>query len=485
MGIIDRTIATIQSQLDEGSQADENIAAALLAHTNAADPHAQYQTSGEVTEAVSIVIASHNSASDPHPQYQIASEIETAINAAVGLLNKSSIGLPNVDNTADIDKPVSTATAAAIADIKSQTINITESRNSQASDDGNYLVNATGSNYTYMLVSGMGENFGVVLIQQSTGTITIAAGSGVTFVGDSFATSEIGNIIYVIWLTGETYLVKIVSGVGFSILAPTTYSGLASLTPSAYTGQSVLVTDVGVNGSVFTSNGTKWVPPTKIQVINGGAGWIVPSLTAANAATYSQTGTTLTVTSTGHNIPATENGGFVYLAIASGLATAGWFSNFTWVSANSFTCTNLESLSTSGEVNTNTAETTITPLTKLLNGGLIGVNGALTLDICGANTSSANLKTRKVKLSGSVVNSNAISNSNQIRLVSLVRNRNNLSKQFSTGYIQLNFVSSSVYLEATVDTSSDCNLTFTVQMAAASEYASIKSIYVELAANDN
>jgi len=87
--------------------------------------------------------------------------------------------------------------------------------------------------------------------------------------------------------------------------------------------------------------------------------------------TYSQSGTTITVTLTSHLIPASViDGCKVHLTISTGGATTGWFTNFTRIDANTFQCTSSVSQSTSGNLGTNTAETYI-PWTYTYPAGLL------------------------------------------------------------------------------------------------------------------
>jgi hypothetical protein len=166
------------------------------------------------------------------------------------------------------------------------------------------------------------------------------------------------------------------------------------------------ISDIGVNGSLWYNNGTTLDPIERILLQNNNKGWIVPSMLAANAATYSQSGTTLTVTATAHTLIAALNGADIYLVIgtvSTGVAPTapvytGWFTNFTYVDANTFTCTAGNSQTGTGAVNTNLAETTITELTYTLKGGLLGLNGGLACWQATAASSEASTKSAKFYL---------------------------------------------------------------------------------------
>lgn len=81
-------------------------------------------------------------------------------------------------------------------------------RSAAAADDGNILVNSGASNYTLTIPSGLPQDFGVALLQSSTGTCTVAAGGGVTLIGSTLATTSAGDLLAVIWVADNTYVVK-------------------------------------------------------------------------------------------------------------------------------------------------------------------------------------------------------------------------------------------------------------------------------------
>lgn len=91
----------------------------------------------------------------------------------------------------------------------SQSPNITGSRNASQNDDGKIIINATANNYTFTVPSGLPNSFGCALVQSSTGTVTAAAGAGVTFIGSTVATSAAGQILVLVWAATDTYIVKV------------------------------------------------------------------------------------------------------------------------------------------------------------------------------------------------------------------------------------------------------------------------------------
>lgn len=96
----DPNFATTMTNALAGKEASGTAAAAIAAHVAASDPHTQYLTESDAaaTYATTAALSAHaGSTSNPHS------------------VTKAQVGLGNVDNTSDANKPVSTATATAIA----------------------------------------------------------------------------------------------------------------------------------------------------------------------------------------------------------------------------------------------------------------------------------------------------------------------------------------------------------------------------------
>lgn len=237
-----------------------------------------------------------------------------------------------------------------------------------------------------------------------------------------------------------------------------------------------------VDGMEYTSNGSQWFArPIILQSV--GKAYMVPSLAAANAATYTQSGTTITVTSTSHTLTNARDGADVYLAIADGLATAGWYSNFTYVNANSFTCTSTISQTTSGTVNSNTSATTITPLSYVLPGGSMGPNGVLEVWTLVSMTGSTNTKTINSLLGSSniknIAHAGSVVGSSERRLVS---NRNNQAKQALTNVNIYEAIggTTSAMTTLTIDTAVNQTISHKLTVAAANEFACMEHVQLIL-----
>jgi hypothetical protein len=78
-----------------------------------------------------------------------------------------------------------------------------------ADESGTVFSNNSASNYTLTIPAGLSVNFSIGGQQTSTGTVTLAAGAGVTFIGATLATAAAGDTIVAI-PTGvaDTYNIK-------------------------------------------------------------------------------------------------------------------------------------------------------------------------------------------------------------------------------------------------------------------------------------
>lgn len=173
------------------------------------------------------------------------------------------------------------------------------------------------------------------------------------------------------------------------------------------TGQTIFITDIGTNGTVFVASATRW------EHISMGVAWnYYPShtqrrflLIGGSGGTYSQTGNTITVTMP-HTITSAQNTASVHLTISTGDALTGWFANFTYVDANTFTVESTVSQSTSGNLGTNTAETFV-PLVPVIPTGMLDLFGDLIniVNQC-LSTASAGTKTWRAYLNDIALTAN-------------------------------------------------------------------------------
>lgn len=259
-----------------------------------------------------------------------------------------------------------------------------------------------------------------------------------------------------------------------------------ALKPSAAAlgqGRTIFISDIGVNGSWWYSDGTQWIPEQPIVLVQESGGWLVPALITGDAATYSQSGTTVTVTSTGHNMTNVLNGHSVYLDISTGTAAAGWYTNFTYSSANAFTCTSATSLTTSGAVLTRTAATTVTPISYTIPAGILGPTGVIEITTLSSVFDSINDKTLAAKLASTSVATRLLTTSGGVAQeethrvflkTAATQVANNASSVGDAGE------SANAIARTTVDFSADVAGTFAITVATASEWAALEAVQVKL-----
>lgn len=88
---------------------------------------------------------------------------------------------------------------------------LTGSRDSLASDSGDPIANDSASNYTVNIVANT-IGAPTTFQQESTGTITLTAGSGVTFIGATLATTGAGSMLTVIPTTTRNRYIVVKGG---------------------------------------------------------------------------------------------------------------------------------------------------------------------------------------------------------------------------------------------------------------------------------
>lgn len=248
----------------------------------------------------------------------------------------------------------------------------------------------------------------------------------------------------------------------------------------------VFISDVGIYGSLWVSNGSTWAPTGPIVLHNTYYGIIFPSLVAANAATYSQSGTTLTCTSTAHNIPsAGTSGKSVYLtpgtpSTGAQLAT-GLYTNFTYVDANTFTCTSTVSQTGTGPLNTQTSAIVTPGVSVTVPGNLLGLNGfldATTTHMCNA---SAGTK-RFSFLYDTLVFKNPIVSSSNIAFQDThrVQNVNSAAKQiaYPPGGVGFTGGSTIALSTGTIDSTVNKLITGTLTLGSASDYITLEHLTI-------
>jgi hypothetical protein len=219
----------------------------------------------------------------------------------------------------------------------------------------------------------------------------------------------------------------------------------------------------GLKGDPGT-NGTNGINGT-VTVGRSALGWI---LFGGAAATYAQSGYTVTVTKTTHNLTAAaHNGQSIYLTQSTGTFTTEMCTNVQWVSANSFTCTSAVSRNTSGNLGSPTG-LEITLATVKVPANLLGATGGLTINAgYSCFLDATNGVTIKAKYGGTAL----------ITLANVTNNQNfwvNDFKLYNRGVTNKQVAASGDWINnqgkgysapdfMTVDTTQDSYVTFTVQ----------------------
>lgn len=210
------------------------------------------------------------------------------------------------------------------------------------------------------------------------------------------------------------------SGAFFGVIEPvkklpdsTLATIAADYDPTTYDGYSIKATDLGREGIVLYASDGRWrlYGGTNIMTTLDPGDILFPGLMPSGvAATYSQSGTTITVTSTGHGLQSWMNGSRVHLTQGTGTFVTEWCTNFTRVDANTFTCTSAVSQTTSGDLGTNTAET-YSPLEYVLPDLDFQFGDYVQPQIADQVRTTTGTKTRRTYLNSALIAANVTTNS--------------------------------------------------------------------------
>lgn len=256
---------------------------------------------------------------------------------------------------------------------------------------------------------------------------------------------------------------------------------------ASFVGQAI-ISDVGINGSLWYSNGSVWVRESLITLYNTYLGIIFPSLAAANAATYSQSGATVTVNCAGHNIPATvHNGKSVYLTPGAPSTGAqlptGLYTNFTYVDANTFTCTASASQTGTGPLNTQTSAITVTGFSVTVLGGLLGLNGFV--DVYNFSMCNASAGTKRISFlydTFSFKNPSPTSTTLAVQETHRFQNVNNVAKQIAhaVGSVGQSGPGTVTPVTSTINSNVDKNITAQVTLNTALDFITLEHVSIAL-----
>jgi len=134
-------------------------------------------------------------------------------------------------------------------------------------------------------------------------------------------------------------------------------------------------------------------------------------------------------------------------------------------------------VSTTGDTTENTLATITIP------GGAMGANGVVRITSVFSYTTSANVKTLKVKFGGTAYQSTTVTATASVRYQSQIQNRNSVSSQVGGHTAGLFSTSTIAPVTSSVDTSSDVTILITGQNGLSSETITLESYLVEVIYN--
>ena len=204
---------------------------------------------------------------------------------------------------------------------------------------------------------------------------------------------------------------------------------------------------------------------------------IFPSL--VNGSTAVQSDSTVTVTATAHGIPATVHDGWKVWYPGSANIDAGWYSNFAYLSANTFSFTANDSKTVASQsVNGGAYVSAYVEFYRaMIPGSIIGKNGRITCRVFRGGDSSGGNKTLRINFGGVVIGAhNTTTAPNVIYKYSLF-NHNSEAKQRAMNNPET-LPSASANNASTVDTTQEQAYYLTMALSSAGQYAAL--VYAEL-----
>lgn len=182
--------ATAAQDAADAAQVDADAATAAAA--------GKYTKPGSGIPASDLTTAVQSSLAKADSALQTAPVTSVAGRTGVVTLAKADVGLSNVDNTSDANKPVSTATQAALdgkAALATASLAVTASRALTNADAGKTL-DVTASGVTLTVPAGLTLVPGVIILANTTTSIaftgTTGNGAGTTIV---LSDNKVGTII--------------------------------------------------------------------------------------------------------------------------------------------------------------------------------------------------------------------------------------------------------------------------------------------------
>lgn len=270
----------------------------------------------------------------------------------------------------------------------------------------------------------------------------------------------------------------------YNTTIPSTTWEASGATPSAFFGN-VLFTDLGIDGAIGYSDGTKWIIPNRLPILRGGViTGTAPSGTFGNngAVTFS---TALVITM--------SMGGYLYYPanrIAAGVPAGLYWTEMTSTTTgvvynNTYTggqplspAIKVPFFTTGAGAYTATTATDITVLSGGIKGKLLGKNGNVTSEFsvfCGGNVNS---KLVKHYLNSSFLSSSNITSQMQVRNVFGFSNNNSESSQIFVAVIGFGGTATQPTNAANiagVDTTINTTYAITAQVTNAADYILIVS----------
>jgi hypothetical protein len=260
---------------------------------------------------------------------------------------------------------------------------------------------------------------------------------------------------------------------------------------SSFLGQA-LFSDIGINGSVWYSNGTKWVHESPIVIAQSGIIIMIPSsgsigdngaltLTTALPATYS-VGAYMYFPA--NAISAGSSAGLYYVVMSS--TTVGTIYNNTYSGGQPSIPTDLVAFSTTGPgAYTQSTGVEVTLVSFTVPGGVLGINGKLDFESIVENNNSGDSKSYKVKFDSVDLVAQSTTTSLGGRYMATISNAGIENKQrtmsgATTASLTGTASVGASFQNTTVDTSQNVTASITGSLAVATNYCMVRAFSAEV-----
>jgi hypothetical protein len=269
-----------------------------------------------------------------------------------------------------------------------------------------------------------------------------------------------------------------------------TYTWTSKPSAANFIGQA-RISDIGINGSIWFSDGVKWIHESPIVIAQSGIQMIIPSSGSIGNNGALTLGTALPATYSdgvymyfpANAISAGSAAGLYYVVMSS--TTAGTIYNNTYTGGQPKHQASPTPFVTTGPgAYTQSTATEITLASFPLKGGVLGANGKFDIELSVSNNNSAGTKTGSVKFSSTALVVQNLTTSIGARYMASISNADREDRQRAAASSSAAAFSGTVsvgsaFQDPAIDTSADVTVSITGSLAVATDYMMLRNYSAE------